>query len=106
MADAFLDELIKALQPNGNCTNKLKSWIKIHVELMRDYQSHLKVFFTELDNITDESKLKNLVKIQDVGFNLLYDLIKEGIEKKEFRSDMHPGLVAMLIFGMLNWFYQ
>lgn len=106
MADAFLDTLVKALEHNGDCKARLKKWIGIHVKLMGDYQPHLKVFFTELDNITDEENLKQIIKKRDFGFELLYKLIQEGIEKGEFRSDMHPGLVAMLIFGMLNWFYQ
>jgi AcrR family transcriptional regulator len=106
MADAFLDTLIKALEPKGDCKAKLKNWIGIHVKLMQDYQPHLKVFFTELDNITNEENLEHIIKKRDHGFELLYNLIKQGMENNDFRNDIHPGLVAMLIFGMLNWFYQ
>ena len=106
MADDFNASLKKSIETKGDFKTKLKAWINVHVRLICDYQPHMKIFFTELDNITDISTFENVIKKRDVGFNLLYGLIKEGVEKDEFRNDVHPGLVTMLIFGMLNWFYQ
>ena len=106
MVEDFNGSLKLAIETKGDFKTKLKAWIGVHARLIRDYQPHLKIFFTELDNITDTQTIENVIKKRDVGFNLLYGLIQEGIEKDEFRNDIHPGLVTMLIFGMLNWFYQ
>ena len=58
MADGFIRPLKQVIEGKEDYKTKLKKWIAYHVHLMRDYQPHLKVFFTELENITDESKLK------------------------------------------------
>ena len=76
------------------------------MELMRDYLPHIKVFFNEFENITETDRFKEIVKKRDQFFDLLYSLIKAGIKSKQFRNDIHPGLVTMLLMGMLNWFYQ
>lgn len=106
MNDAFFEAFNNSVATETDPYAKLLKWIEVHVKLMRDYQPHIKIFFTELDNITESESFKHIVKKRDETFNLLYSLLKEGIEAKEFRSDINPGLVSMLIFGMLNWFYQ
>jgi AcrR family transcriptional regulator len=106
MNDAFFDAFKNSVATKTEPHKKLLKWIEVHIKLMRDYQPHIKIFFTELDNITESASFKHIVKKRDATFNLLYDLIKEGIEAKEFRPDINPELVTMLIFGMLNWFYQ
>ena len=73
---------------------------------MRDYLPHIKVFFTEFENITETESFKEIVKKRDYISSLLYRIIKDGIDAGQFRDDIHPGLVSMLLVGMLNWFYQ
>jgi hypothetical protein len=45
-------------------------------------------------------------KDKDDIFKSLYGIILEGQQKKIFRDDIHPKILAFLIVGMLNWFYQ
>jgi len=50
MTEAFVTEFRKTAQSAGDPREKLASWIKAHALLVRDYQPHIKIFFTELDN--------------------------------------------------------
>lgn len=106
MIDALMSSYKRNVEPEKDPKEKLRKWIHLHVELMRDYLPHIKVFFNEFENITETEQFAEIVKKRDHFFNLLYSIIEDGIESKRFRKDVHPGLVTMLLMGMLNWFYQ
>jgi len=106
MIDALMSSYKRNVEPEKDQIEKLKKWIRVHVELMHQYLPHIKVFFNEFENITETEQFAEIVKKRDHFFNLLYRIIEEGIQAKRFRDDIHPGLVTMLLMGMLNWFYQ
>ena len=106
MIDAFMDTYRKNVEPEGDQQEKLRKYVLAHLELMRDYMPHIKVFFNEFENIPETEELTGIVEKRDHIFKLLHTIIKDGIEAKRFRDDIHPGLITMLLMGMLNWFYQ
>ena len=106
MIAALMDSFKRNVEPEKDQKEKLRKWIHTHVELMHNYLPHIKVFFKEFENITETDRFAEIVKRRDHVFSLLYSIIDEGIQTKRFRDDIHPGLVTMLLMGMLNWFYQ
>jgi len=105
VANALLDRLTSALNPEPDPRTKLLKWIEIHAHIMEEYQAHIKIFFTELDNLSEET-FRLIVQKRDLIKSMLQDIIAEGIEKKQFRQDIDPNITGLLILGMLNWFYQ
>jgi TetR/AcrR family transcriptional regulator, cholesterol catabolism regulator len=106
MTDAFIEGFRQSVKPTDDPQKKLDSWLKEHILLMQEYQPHIKVFFTELDNLKHSPYYQNIVAKRDDIFNSLYDILVEGQQKQFFRHDIHPKILAFLIVGMLNWFYQ
>ena len=47
-----------------------------------------------------------MIHRRDEVHRLLADIIREGIDAKEFRDGIDPDIAAMLVLGALNWFYQ
>jgi AcrR family transcriptional regulator len=106
MADAFVSGFKKSVTATDDPKKKLASWLKEHILLMQEYQPHIKIFFTELDNLKNTPQFKSIVAKRDDIFNSLYEILVEGQQKQIFRNDIHPKVLAFLIVGMLNWFYQ
>jgi len=105
VANALLERLTSALNPEPDPQTKLLKWIEIHAHIMEEYQAHIKIFFTELDNLSEET-FRRIVEKRDLIKSMLQGIIAEGIEKKQFRQDIDPNITGLLILGMLNWFYQ
>lgn len=106
MADAFVDNFRKVVESELDLQEKLVAGIKIHVQIMRDYKDHIKVFFTEMDNIDDSESFQQLVSKRDKAFRMIKDNIVSGIKEGIFRSDLDPIILTLLLFGSINWFYQ
>ena len=64
-----------------------------------------KVFFREL-KLLSEDKLKEIVPKRNQFRVNIEELIKQGMEKGELRSDMNPTIVTFGILGILNWSYH
>jgi AcrR family transcriptional regulator len=106
MIEAFINGFRQSVQTAEDPQQKLDSWLKEHILLMKEYQPHIKIFFTELDNLKNEDDYKRIVAKRDEIFNNLYDILVEGQRAQIFRDDIHPKILGFLIIGMLNWFYQ
>jgi AcrR family transcriptional regulator len=104
MADSYLERLNKYVNPEPDPYRKLVNYIKTHVEVMKDFQDYIKVFFTEAENLSKKS-FKRIMKKRDIGRAMLHDIIISGIRTKQFRDDVDPNITTFLILGMINWFY-
>lgn len=67
--------------------------------------SAAKIFFREMKNLSNDRLAVILPKRDQFRFNI-EDLLKEGMEKGEFRKDLKADIVAFAILGMINWSYQ
>lgn len=106
MVDAFLVNFQEFSTSGNDPWSRLLGWIHVHMMLMQDYRSHIRVFFNELYNLEIQADFERIVKTRDEIFQMLYDIIKDGMKTRQFRSDINPKILTFLIFGMLNWFYQ
>jgi TetR/AcrR family transcriptional regulator, cholesterol catabolism regulator len=106
MTDAFISNFKQSGASVTDPREKLMNWIEAHVGLMRDYQPHIKVFFTELDHLSPDAGWRDIALKRDEIYRMLYDIIVSGIEGGQFRKDLNPRVATLLIFGTLNWFYQ
>jgi AcrR family transcriptional regulator len=106
MADAFLDQFEMSYQSSKDPVVQLKNMIGAHLSLIEDYGPNVKIFFNELRHLQKSPLFKLTIQKRDRIFFMIQNVIEEGIKLKKFRKDQDPFLTAMLINGMINWFYQ
>jgi AcrR family transcriptional regulator len=102
--DAFFARMSAAVESAANPQNKLRNWVRAHATIMRDYQGHIKVFFTEIDQLPEDT-LKRMVERRDRVQGMLTEILAAGVEKGEIRGDVNPQITSFLILGMINWLY-
>jgi AcrR family transcriptional regulator len=64
-----------------------------------------KIFFREMKNLSEE-RLSLIIPKRDQFRLNIEKLIKEGIEKKEFRPDLNASIITFGILGITNWSHQ
>ncbi|MGB9498390.1 MAG: TetR/AcrR family transcriptional regulator [Dissulfuribacterales bacterium] len=106
MLNAFEKSFRESSRPTEDPGARLSKWIRAHAILIKEYQPHVKIFFTELDHLKNIKHYKEIVSQRDEIFNILFNIIKEGRKQKCFRDDIHPKVLTFLVMGMVNWFYQ
>ena len=102
--DAFFARMSAAVESAANPQDKLRNWVRAHATIMRDYQGHIKVFFTEIDQLPEDT-LKRMVERRDRVQGMLAEILAAGVEKGEIRGDVNPQIASFLILGMINWLY-
>lgn len=102
--NAFLGRVEEAMKKEESPEKKLERWVEAHATVMHDYLGHLKVFFTEIDNYTEEMLNATVQKREQVR-NMLMALLESGISEGKIRKDINPKIMGFLIFGMINWLY-
>lgn len=83
---------------------KLAAWVRAHTAIVIDYIHHIKVFYTELDQLSPES-LKELNERRDNAPRILREILESGIAAGKIHPDIDPNICSYLILGMLNWIY-
>lgn len=102
--DAFFARMSAAVESAANPRDKLRNWVRAHATIMRDYQGHIKVFFTEIDQLPEDT-LKRMVERRDKVQGMLAEILAAGVENGEIRGDLNPQIVSFLVLGMINWLY-
>jgi len=105
MADAFLNQFEETYKSAKDPVDKLSDWVEAHLKLMANYGPNVKIFFTELKHLEKAPGFDMIIKKRDRIFFMLHDIITEGVKLKIFREDQDPFLTAMLVNGMINWFF-
>lgn len=104
MMDGFFKVMVAAIEGENDPIIKLDKWIKIYVELLKEYQPHVKIFFTEIRQLPEDSYGK-LVEQRKRVKDMLQKILLFGIAENKFRNDMDANITSVLILGMLNWMY-
>ena len=100
--EGFFESARAIAKGPGNCANRLARLIDSHLAPVDDRADYVRVFLNERQHLTPESRGK--VGKWSHGLERIFeDVLKEGIEKGEFRSDTHPRLTTLAILGMVNW---
>jgi TetR/AcrR family transcriptional regulator, cholesterol catabolism regulator len=106
MADAFIARFEESYQSTNDPVEQLKNWIEAHLTLMEDYGPNVKIFFTELKHLEKIPGFDIIMNKRDKIFSMNHAIMEDGVKQKKFKKDQDPFLSAMLLNGMINWFYQ
>lgn len=94
----------KILSANKSPTEKLHGIITTFVKTFYLYNLEVVVMYQESHYLTPEYYEKMRLK-RDEYNNIVLSILKEGVEKEEFRPIEPLTVVAFSIFGMVNWTY-
>jgi AcrR family transcriptional regulator len=64
-----------------------------------------KIFFREMNNLSSEH-IELIVQKRDQFRLNIEGLIRDGVEKGEFRQELNVPIITMGILGITNWSYQ
>jgi AcrR family transcriptional regulator len=106
----YIDEMLKQqddilLNETKSCRDKLFEIIYMLIRHIQTDGSSAKVFFREMKNLSEE-RLNHIMRKRDLFRFNIEEIVKQGMESGEFRSDLNPSIVTFGILGMANWSYQ
>ena len=100
--EGFFESATAIARGTGNCANRLSRLIDSHLSPLIDRADYVRVFLNERQHLPAESRRK--IGKWSRGLERIFeDVLKEGVRKGEFRSDIDTRLATLGIFGMLNW---
>jgi AcrR family transcriptional regulator len=85
----------------GSARNRLARLIDSHLSPLLDRSDYVRVFLNERQHLPTESR-RRIGKWSRGLERIFEDVLKEGVRKGEFRSDMDTRLTALAILGMAN----
>ena len=106
--EEFIDRLLGRYESRRGramtAAEDLRALIGDTFELMDSHRGHLRVFFENQRELSDQDKATIRAK-RDRYAEIMTSTIARGVRDGEFR-DVPPRLTALAIFGMCNWAYQ
>jgi AcrR family transcriptional regulator len=100
--EGFFESASAIAKSPGNCANRLARLIDSHLSPLEDRADYVRVFLNERHHLPAESRRK--VGKWSRGLERIFEeILKEGVRKGEFRSDIDTRLTALAILGMANW---
>jgi AcrR family transcriptional regulator len=88
----------------GTPIERLASIIRDLLIGIDKYKASVTVFFQDYRYLTGEN-YKIVEKKRDEYVEIMLKILEEGIKSKEIRSELPPKILAMAIFGMVDWTY-
>ncbi|MCM3568246.1 TetR/AcrR family transcriptional regulator [Neobacillus mesonae] len=83
---------------------KIGQLIGLIMNNMQNYLSYVTVFLTEMQSLTGE-RLADVVDKRNRFFQIVYNVLSEGIAKGNLRADLNPKMLTLALLGMCNWMY-
>lgn len=103
--DDLVDRQKKISDSNESCRDRLTGIVEMLINDIQTQGSNVRVYFREMRHLSEENSI--VIKNKRRMFYLAIDqLIKEGIEKKEFRENLDPKMTTFAILGVTNWCYE
>jgi len=99
--DTFTGEVQKIVEGVSDPVEKLRRFIKLHLELVRQNQDTAQVLQIELRQSSKFMKEYAATKFRDY-LNRISMILEEGQEKGVFRKDINPFIVKRAIFGAVD----
>jgi AcrR family transcriptional regulator len=100
--EGFFESATAIAKGTGNCANRLSRLIDSHLSPLIDRPHYVRVFQNERQHLPAESR-RRIGKWSRGLERIFEDVLKEGVRKGEFRSDIDTRLVTLAILGMANW---
>lgn len=88
-----------------NCKEKLFEIVYLLIHTIQDQGPSARVFFREMRHLSKENLETIIPKRDNIRFNI-ERLLREGVERGEFRPDLKVEIVTFGILGITNWSYQ
>jgi len=95
--------LNKIIESQASSAAKLKQAFRRHVQFFFTEYPRACVILEERLTILDNAQRKKVVKERDEYEGAWRKLIKEGVERGEFRSDLDIAMMVRGMLGMCNW---
>jgi TetR/AcrR family transcriptional regulator, cholesterol catabolism regulator len=86
-------------------TERLYAIVRSFVRMIDLYKSHVTVFYQESLTLAPEY-FKQIETKRDQYKDIMFQVVKDGIESGEFRPELPVPIISMAIFGMINWIYK
>lgn len=103
--DDLLDRQKKVLDSNESCRNQLAKIVEMLINDIESQASNVRVYIREMRHLSEENN--SVIKNKRRMFHLAIEqVIKEGIDKKEFRENLEPKMTTFAILGVTNWSYE
>jgi AcrR family transcriptional regulator len=87
------------------CKEKLSAIVYMLITNIKTQGAAAKIFFREINNLSSEH-IELIVQKRDQFRLNIEGLIRDGVEKTEFRSELNAPIITMGILGITNWSYQ
>jgi len=105
----YIDDLLgrqkKILESNECCRDQLTEIVEMLINDIESQASSVRVYIREMRHLSEENN--SVIKNKRRMFHLAIEqVIKEGIEKKEFRENLDPKMTTFAILGVTNWSYE
>lgn len=84
---------------------RLQAILRDFVKVFDLYKPHLSVFYQEAMYLKPEYD-KQIKKKRDDFRKIIIDVIRDGKESGDFRSDIEIEITSMAILGMVNWTHK
>lgn len=100
--EGFFESAKAIAKGPGNCANRLSRMVDSHLSPLADRADYIRVFLNERHHLPRERRQK-IGKWSQALEKIFEDILKEGIRKGEFRSNIDTRVVVLGILGMVNW---
>jgi TetR/AcrR family transcriptional regulator, cholesterol catabolism regulator len=101
----LMEQEIIILDPGKSCKDKLFDMVYMLLKSIKTKKSSATVFFREMKNLSDE-KLAQVLPKRDDFRNKIEQVLIEGIESGELRSNLDASIISFAILGVTNWSYH
>ena len=97
-----LEEIVHSESP---ATEKITQAIANHIAVFARHYPHIAVYLHEFYNVMPKLK-DNAIETPKEYQQLLTQLLQQGVESGELRSDLDVTVASYAILGMCNWMYR
>jgi AcrR family transcriptional regulator len=99
--EGFVEAAISVTEAPGSASKKLAGLIASHLSPLRDRGDYMQVFLNERRHLPAESR-RRIGRHSRAIERIFEDVLRDGVEGGEFRSDTDVRLTALAILGMAN----
>lgn len=100
-AEMFQDLASRVVDEDASATERLRRLIEGHVQILTEHIDEAATFLNEARFLPDDER-RVIVTMRDRYEAAHRKVIEEGMESGEFRKDLDPALVTILVLSMLN----
>jgi len=90
---------------DARATDKLRRAISAHLEAFDRHYPHLFVYLRERESV--KRRFREMIGFSPKDYERCWQqILREGIENGEFRTDLDIQVTSYGLLGMLNWLYK